>query len=434
MRISGYSAEVLEGIQTMSIGCGTAFRRLRKLVDSTYVKHPSAVRVALASAVNTALGVIETTIAVEGPRARSLLQLQVKIRGISLILAEFDALVGNLKSRHADDVVLAQVFRRARAAEHKDVYVRDTMREVLQRVARPWLDFMEEWSGIRPESGIALSKGDVGRQKFFVRVAPEVYIDDFGQEVEEVDYRLDREAVPEFLPEDLVDALFEVGKNIRFIRAGHPEHPLAQQDTITSSDPPRNNWLYNWDAILSLEQRVSDYEQALSATISRARAENGHCTAHTIDLGATPAQPYDLQVFGADPSQIEHLILSSIRELDQPLAETGEPDSLQGIISKRLSDDHHTVRYEDHGLDLSPHWSLLPSLSFGPIVAAQGRIINRESLRLLFTTHNLRRHLRAQRQFQLFGNGMFCSRLSHALFDPDMETAERQTGVAREGE
>ena len=37
------------------------------------------------------------------------------------------------------------------------------------------------------------------------------------------------------------------------------------------------------------------------------------------------------------------------------------------------------------------------------------------------------------RDFQLFGSGMFLSRLSHALFDPDLESAERQAGVARQG-
>ncbi|KFY43748.1 hypothetical protein V495_03793, partial [Pseudogymnoascus sp. VKM F-4514 (FW-929)] len=35
--------------------------------------------------------------------------------------------------------------------------------------------------------------------------------------------------------------------------------------------------------------------------------------------------------------------------------------------------------------------------------------------------------------FSLLGSGVFASRLAHALFDPTLETAERQRGVARQG-
>jgi hypothetical protein len=54
-------------------------------------------------------------------------------------------------------------------------------------------------------------------------------------------------------------------------------------------------------------------------------------------------------------------------------------------------------------------------------------------MRLLFSAHNLRSHLRLQRQYHLLGNGLFVSRLSHALFDPDLDTAERRSGVALTG-
>ncbi|KEZ41093.1 Gamma-tubulin complex component gcp6 [Scedosporium apiospermum] len=432
MRISGYSGDVLRGIQDMSVGCGAMFRRLRKLVDSTYTKHPTPVRVALASALDTVLGVIEATIAVEGRQARSLLQLQLKIRGIFSILREFDGLVGGLRSSHTDDAILSLVFRRAMAAEYKDVHVRDTMREVLQRVSRPWLDFMEEWIGTRPETGIRLTKNDVGLRKCFVKVDSEMYVDDFGQEVEDVDFRLDRESVPEFIPDDILDAIFETGKNLRFIKASHPNHPLARQENVSTNDPPRNSWLYDWDSILRLENRVADYQASLASTLSRLRAENDDQQRQDNLTSLSGQEGFELRVFGADASQIEHLILSSIQELGEPLRENVKEDKLKVIVKKRLSGGQQN-EYEDRGLDFSPHWSLLPALSFGPIVMAHARIVNRESLRLLFTAHDLRGHLRVQRQFHLFGNGMFCSRLSHALFDPDLETAERQPGVARQG-
>lgn len=430
IRISGHSAEVLRGIQDLSTKCGGMFRRLRGLVESTYARHATPVRIALASTLNAVLGVIEASVATHSRQARSLLQLQSAIRDISSILTQFDNLVEGLRPRHPDEAILLLVFRQAMAAEYKDVNVRDTMREVLQRVTRPWLDFMEEWLGVRPESGIPLTKDNPGERKGFIKVETETYTDDFGLEVKEVDFRLDRETVPEFIPDDIAESLFEAGKSLRFIRSSHPDHPLSAQENISAGNPPGTEWLYNWDSILDLERRVSQYQADLSATVSKARAEKGAEGDAARRPRDEPAD-HELQIFGADTSDIEHHIMASMKELGQPLSERDQQDKLKELIRARLSHDHSLP--EDGGLEFSPHWSLLPSLSFGPLVTAHGRIVNRESLRLLFTAHNLRGHIRLQRQFQLFGNGMFTSRLSHALFNSDLESAERQQGVARQG-
>ena len=430
IRIPGHSADVLRGIQDMSSACGGMFRRLRGLVNSTYAKHATPTRVALASALDAVLDVIEGSVAVHSQQARSLLQLQSAIRDISSILTEFSNLVEGLRSKHSDEAILLLVFRQTVEAEYKDVYVRDTMREVLRRASRPWLDFVEEWLGVRPESGIPLARENLGERKGFVKVEMETYMDDFGLEVEDVDFRLDRDFIPEFLPDDVARALFEAGKNLRFIRSSHPEHPLSGQASPSSSNPPETEWLYNWDSILDLERRVSEYQADLSATIMRARAEKRADRGLASLIPKAPAEN-ELQIFGADTSHIERHIMSSMNELAQPLQERNESDKLKEIIRARLS--HGYSASDDAGLEFSPHWSLLPSLCFGPIVAAHGRIVNRESLRLLFTAHDLLTHVRIQHEFHLFGNGLFASRLSHALFDPDLETAERQQGVARQG-
>src|SRR5690606_14844995 len=81
----------------------------------------------------------------------------------------------------------------------------------------------------------------------------------------------------------------------------------------------------------------------------------------------------------------------------------------------------------------SPNWTLVPLLSFGPVIEAQSSLISRECMRLLFDTHQVRTHIDLLRQYFLFGNGVFCSRLAHALFDPDLSSAERRSGVALSG-
>jgi hypothetical protein len=160
---------------------------------------------------------------------------------------------------------------------------------------------------------------------------------------------------------------------------------------------------------------------------------------------ATPPSAAGWPLFGATEADIERQLLHSIEFLDQPVAPSqpyfyrapgapgastpdASPDALAAAIHRQLlppeADD------SDSSPDQIPHWSLLPILSFGPLVAVQSAAVNRESLRLLFDAHRLGDHLSRLRAFFLLGDPTFCRRLSHALFDPHMDSAERRAGVA----
>jgi len=52
---------------------------------------------------------------------------------------------------------------------------------------------------------------------------------------------------------------------------------------------------------------------------------------------------------------------------------------------------------------------------------------------MFFKEHNIREHLLLLRRFQLFGDGVFSSRLAHALFDADLDDTERKEGAVRSG-
>ncbi|EFQ27597.1 Spc97/Spc98 family protein [Colletotrichum graminicola] len=430
IRISAYSGKAIQEVQRSCLKCGNTYRRLRKFVDTTYLKSPTPCRVALASAVDKALLVIQSSVALHHQHPQSILQVQSLVVHTYTILRQFESLVSKIRRDHLDEDVFDIVFQQAQSAEYAETHLRDMMREVLRRVSRPWIELVEEWIGTRREVGVPLGKHEVGRQKGFIKVESETYIDDFGDEVDEVDYRLDKRRIPSFMPEDVVDSLFEVGRNLRFIRSTHPKHPLAQDNVIVSSRPPMLEWLFDWSSIVHLEGRVQTYERALREGVST------YATQKSTEAD-TPAWPmgcpatYQLQLFGLDENQLQNKLVASIHDFAQPIADSTAEDPLGIIIRERLSDV--TTEAANAGTDFTPHWSLLPVLSFGSIISAQSRVIGRESLKLLFTTHNLRDHLKLQKAFHLLGNGFFCSRLSHALFDPDLETAERQAGVARQG-
>ncbi|KAK1479463.1 Spc97/Spc98 family protein [Colletotrichum abscissum] len=408
---------------------GSGYRHIR-FVDSTYLKNPTPCRVALASAVDKALLVIQSSVALHHQHPRSILQVQSLVAHTYTTLRQFESLVSKIRRDHLDEDVFVIVFQQAQSAEYAETHLRDMMREVLRRVSKPWIELVEEWIGTRRELGVPLSKHEVGRQKGFIKVESETHMDDFGDEVDEVDFRLDTERIPSFMPEDVVKSLFEVGRNLRFIRSNHPGHPLSQESIISSSRPPTVEWLFDWDSVVQLEDRIRSYESAVLEAIKNFSLQGSVET-------AAPAWPignsatYQLQLFGLDENQLQSRLALSIQDFAKPIADSTSEDLLGIIIRDRLSDV--TTEIASAGTDFTPHWSLLPILSFGSIISAQSRVVGRESLKLLFTSHNLREHLKLQKEFHLLGNGFFCSRLSHALFDPDLETAERQSGVAHQG-
>ncbi|KFA67755.1 hypothetical protein S40285_00950 [Stachybotrys chlorohalonatus IBT 40285] len=431
MRVSGVSQQTLQGLQKDCLSCGSAFLALRSFVHSTYAGQADRCGIALASASSLVLHSIQEHVLVHLSRPRSPLQLQTMVQAITAILTPFRALTPHVGRGLTDEDLMSFVFDLASAAEHNDEFVHKLLGEILQTISQPWLRFVEEWIGTRREPGVPLTKLDPGTAKGFIKIESRVHVDDFGEEVEEPDFTLDHKRIPRFVSDELASSIFETGRNLRFIRTSHPHHALAQPGVFESQNPPAAAWAYTWDAIEQLEQRVAAYRESLLLALRRGPSDTVPAESCPIASGTTGA----LGVFGLDEDEIETNLLNSMEQLAQPpsRARTGESagESLRILVQRRLRGD---VTADAKGAASTPSWSLLSNLSFGSIVATQARIINLESLRLLFNSHRLRDHLRLQHAFHMLGNGNFCSRLSHALFDPDLESAERHAGVAMQGD
>ncbi|KND93345.1 hypothetical protein TOPH_02331 [Tolypocladium ophioglossoides CBS 100239] len=400
MRVPGYSRQILQGLESRALWCGSTLLELNAFVRSAYAAYSSPCGVALASSISQILQAVEQRVAVDGRNPRSLLQLQCTITDVSTILKPFKKLTSQLRRKCSDQDVLSLVFHTASSLDDGEEYVRDILREILRRT------------------------------KGFVKVEAEAYVDDFGREEEDVDFRLDHSKVPDFMPSDVMESIFETGRNLRFIRSFHPDHLLAQQAEIQSNQPPKADWLFDWSSILELEGRVSQYRDRLYTALRKSRCNTSPYPPSMVARAEEPGSMFTLDFFALDQIGMEERILASINQLDQPMAEPSSEGTLGVIVRQRLSGRYRAITNQS---DATPHWTLLPVLSFGGIASAQAQIVNQESLRLLFDEHDLRAHLRLQRDFSLLGNGIFCSRLSHALFDPDLESAERETGVARQG-
>ena len=445
LRVSGLSLEAIHGIDVVCLDCANAIKRLQAFTGTIYSvsSESNPTRVALAGVVDQLVLVIQSELSTRGREARSLIQLQAVVRPAQTVLIYFQQLVEKLASERSEEAMLSRLFHEAQSAEYRNGLLRDAVCEVLRLVSKPWTDFVEEWIGLKVEGSLGMTKRSPSRG--FVKVGDHMWIDDQGFELEETDFFLDEDGMPSFVPSDIAQAMFETGRNLRFLREHHSEHPLAKHKTVASAKPPGLAWQFDWDAIKELEVSVNRYQDAVLRAI-RNNGIDGLETEPETSRHPLSSEPnkYELTIFGKTEDQIAASILDSMNRLNQALIKSPEHSHhSQNIRSQHAAEDGlgkllRDRLYRDRSLDtadsssegFSPHWSLVPLLSFGPVIAAQSRLVNHECMKLLFTAHNLRVHVDLLRQYFLLSNGLLCSRLSHALFDPDMETAERQTGVA----
>lgn len=428
IKVPGYSGDSLSGVLRLCTSCGEACRRLALIIEKTYSTNATPSRIALANALEKILLVVQDELGGQGLKARSILQLQSLVRPAYSLLSYFHNLASKTRRSSNDAALLSVIYNEAHTAELSEPFLKDTMGEILRMVSRPWAEFVEEWIGLRSEQGIPISKDGPGKN--FVRVDTQTWIDDQGFELEQPDFFLDMDNMPTFVPDEVAQAIFETGRNVRFLRAYHPDHLLASPGAVAASQEPKFEWQFDWDSINRIDQKAAAFHRAVLESLQQARNRtNGAQQPHRRPLEENDGSI--LQFFGKDVLSLEQTMLASIAQIDQPVQKTGAHDNLSNLLRERLFQDHSEAGLAE--TEFSPHWSLLPLLSFGPFVYAQSHLVNRECLRLLYSEHHLREHLRLQRDFQLLGNGIFSSRLSNSLFNPEMHTTERQSGVSRSG-
>ncbi|KAK5653850.1 hypothetical protein OQA88_7774 [Cercophora sp. LCS_1] len=419
IRASGFSLESTESVDKLCLECADATRQLQSFTKKIYSTTSTPTRVALAGATGQLVLAVQSELNTRGCNSKSILQLQSVVRPAHAVLTYFGNLVEKLARQSSDEGMLSCLFQEAQSAEYRSSLLQEVTREALRLVSKPWADFVEEWVGLKAEEGIAITKSGSG--KGFVKVATKAWIDDLGYDVEEIDYFFDEDKMPSFMPEDIARTTFEAGRNLRFLREHHPDHPLSKQNTYAQSEPPPLEWRFDWHAMTQLEANVGRYSNALSSAV--------HSNHPLDEIKETPVgSDGPLELFGKTDAQIGSKLLASMDQFSLPLSSHQERAGFFALIRKHLYLEH--TSHQEHP---SPHWSLVPLLSFGPVIEAQSRIVNQECMKALFRAHQLRMHINLLNQYYLLDNGILCSRLSHALFDPELETAERKAGIALGG-
>ena len=433
IRIHGCSDEASDGLCRRFLQCGTHTRFLQDSVEETYSSPRSTpVQIALAETISMALSALQARTSASRPSIRSLLQLRALFRQPCMIVDCFSALCEAARTSEGDEQLLSTIYGLVQQLEYGQGWLRDILLEVLSRVSRPWLDSVALWIGLRDDGLPIYDKQTQART--FVSVEQKTWVDERGIEKNAPEYTLDQDRVPAFLPKEEAKVIFETGRSIRLLKTHHPLHPLARPgiSASTSTEGSSLDWKYSWEQLEQIKTKAQAYEQGLVSAIRK--------FAQRQDLGRDQqSQPEERLSNGIACPESRDDILANIKEsglfMDKPLADLLEPsrDRLRRLVLNSCSPDADDYGSGQESSVFAPPIPMTALLSFGPIISAQARLVNSSCLRLLFREHQVRAHLSLQRRFHLFGDGTFASRLSHALFDPELESAQRRRGVARSG-
>ncbi|KAK7523364.1 Spc98 family-domain-containing protein [Phyllosticta citriasiana] len=417
-RVSGLSLQSAQSLIHQFVEGGSTFRYLNDFAEKTFKSNqafPS--QVALANAVGTIISVMEDHLGDQWQFIRSTLQLQQLLQRPHRILGIVRHLIESVKFSRSNEEMISVLYWRVQEMEQEDPLLRSIFQEILKSVSEPWLEFAAQWAGLRHAFNTEFTPETVKDTFVYVEEPAED-----GPGITEHAYQ--SEHMPAFVSDEDGRMVFETGKSLRFLEQHHPKHPLCKPRSV-GVEPPPLEWKFGWEDLDNISAKARRYERDLADAVRKF----GSIKRSEDKLGSKAEQSTEPPVPKSPQYEWE---LQETMELFDEAPRTEEvhgSTTLHRLVLACLS----TTSTADNMHTFAPPLSLTPSLSLTPLFLAQARLVNATTLRLFFQSHNLRLHISIQRQYQLLGDGVFMSRLTSALFSPDLETAERRRGTVRTG-
>ncbi|KAK4994396.1 hypothetical protein LTR66_005565 [Elasticomyces elasticus] len=423
VRAAGLSLEASQSLIAEMLHTGTMMRRLRTFSDNTYLTETtSPAHIALAKSVAVVLDVLEAHVRMSTASTRSLLQLQNLFSRPKEVLLSIEAIVAAVEDAMSNEQVSSAVLEQVQISQSDRSWLHPVLSAVFARASKPWMDGICRWIGLLP------GPGTVGRRlKSSYGYAPPD-LEGSGANLSLMasatpsDYL---QQLPEFVSEADGAVIIEIGRSLRLIEEQCPDHPIVipQVWNVEAVELSADDTLANIQRIIEktelytaqLTRAIKDYScSKRRPSPDHARKTKGSSSREDLAWACNDAQQLNFLHTGARflrspealglPDELYNLTLCAVQSLTA---------SESGIV-----DDARSL-----------HLHLDPIGMIKPLLSSQARLVNAVSLRLLLRSNHLRKHLDLQHSFQLIGNGTFLSRLRTALFDPDIETAERQSGV-----
>ncbi|KAJ5806596.1 uncharacterized protein N7503_004198 [Penicillium pulvis] len=425
LRVSGVSQPVTDAIIEDVLRCGTNMQYARTFARNLQTKSVDLASVfALRGTIAVSMYHLERQILGHSDTVVSLLQANTLFNRCGDLIEALADIIRATEKANSDAQVISITMDHAAFFAQKYGWMENLVQEILVRVTEPWLEFIEAWIGLRPEEPSMNEL--IINGKTFLEVEQHDDPIKFTTGRSRIEYSYREEHMPSFIPADQAKLIFESGRSLRLLKKSHPNHPIARHDVLMRSGHLRLHCATTWSEIEQIQRKAHEYEAKLRAEILRY---------HRGELATTAPGPVSQKIEISQDEIVENTF--ELFDIDDQKHFSGGAMDQTALSTDKVSDMLQKARgklgVSDSGTRFGPELASELYLSFAPVIASQAQLIDFSCLHHMFKEHKVRHHLNLQWRFQLLGDGSFTSRLSHSLFDPEMDSGERKAGVVRGG-
>lgn len=415
-RISGCTAESLQGITELCVKCGSQLIRLKYTVEVIQKNSSSPVLIAFADCLNRIVKSIESNAeGLLGQDYGSVVSLFTVIRPSARIVDLLTNLLGcgdisipvRLNRLPKPWVLLNALYTRTLVFESSDASLFHLTKLILQRTSSSWLRSLEDIIGL-------------GRQEIFWRTAEYITecIDSFVQiDEENTLLKLDRDKIPIFLDHQLASLALQT-LNCFMVLSRHGRRNV--NETLYALKKTKLGWCFNSKELDLLHRNLNDYKQRVEEVISRTRYsaspkaepfEDDLCTTPTID----EADPGALwPTTNSDPPELQ--VMSMLKAMDELTVESGvDEDDIEVICEHILMQNAGELDRFKQEIPMV----VCSGESFDGPIRLQNHLANKLVLDMLNQPNelNLRSHTVLLKQVYLLGSGKLTGDIEYMLFD-----------------
>lgn len=425
VRPSGCSVDLFQSLESAFIQHASRRKSLEVFVQNTFaISQPARSLVSIASCIGALLYSIDILTVDCVTNGKSLLELENSLRRPFQLLKSLQELVESINKTASDERILSSLYRFASNFEDS-TEMRSIAFKIFSVVTKPWLDTVGRWLGL----GGALGLQGTMNEPAFIQA-----VEDLDKPISKkgfsASYELNQSAIPDFMSVAEAQKIVEAGQNLRMLRKHQPDHALIAALSSRSSPMSPLELRSSWEDIERIQAEAEEYRRILLNTITELDSSSTSNTISTFEQNDRhEAQPIAVTQSQETP---ESMIRTLNAKIDCRLSVPG-PDGTDEFLQFVLGHLATSDRSSNEEVLSHPPLSLVPSLCLNPVIGAQAQLLDQSSLRMLFKGCQLRSHFSLHYRFSLLGDGIFSSRLSHALFAPDLPSAERRKGSPRLG-
>ncbi|KAK6507507.1 hypothetical protein TWF481_005937 [Arthrobotrys musiformis] len=426
IRLSGTSVGLTQNLILQYLKCGNRLRALQAFAKTVYGDIGSCckTRVGLAHCIRIITVAVQNRLAVLFTNIQSVLQLDDIIRVPTLILEALLKIVERVKDARLDFHLLSATFEQIQQSEYKSDWLRHLLLLMLQRITRPWLTMVSKAIGVTVEKTPFVD--DIfGDESFFIELGDSVLGE--GEEEPHADLIFASSNIPSFLMLEEAERIHETSRGLRLLRRFHPNHPLLSDHAV---ERVNMRWSFSWDELQTIDLEAAAHEKRLQLAM---QAFNFTKRPRFSRLPVMQLGIYDGFSFDFIGKSEEEINASLAASLENMNFEPQRVFGFEGAADDNLGNEALTVEPITSNQPVTarypPPLSVTFSLSINPILQAQARLTNMACMRLLFKEKRVQNQYELLHSFLLFGDGVYVSRLSAALFSEELASGTTNSGI-----